>query len=609
MRRAVSLALLWALLTAGGCGQRPSLLIGYLAEQPDSALMAEVVAGTLRQAGARAITVACPDLVNCGRRLQAGDIDLLPDYSGSVRVFFRSGAIQTGDLHAVRQLLTTAGMAATPGLGFRAPYVLLMDRDKALAEEVASIEDLAGLEDVRYAVPPGYTRQPGDGLMALARRYGLDIPIESVEEVASPLDRMAGLLAGRNYVVVVRAPFLPPDSGLVALKDSLDFFPRYESMVAIGSRAEGHRSFVESALEPLYGLISEKEVASAMRKIVVQGRGAETVARRLLIDQGVIDADSPTLRRPEMVVAYAVAESLGPLGGQAIVALRRAYPDRPVNMVAVDTPLATLDRGRADLALVYTSDFFRLNPEGLFLGRDPRGEAIAAIGRREFLLLVNEDTPADANPLAGRIGVPLSWTAGGKAAARMLFLAGRTPAVRATGPDLIRAVREGDMDGAIVMLDGNTRDALQALSAEGPGLRSASLVEWLVRGPVFLNPVRLPTSPVPGEDQPVDTFSMQVLLAGPAPRGRTGPVHGGPASAVATRNLPVPLREADAIASAVESPEMPDPVVPSFRDRQAVARAGVGESSWQETTLIVGGIAFMIWAGLLLARPVARRRD
>ena len=165
------------------------------------------------------------------------------------------------------------------------------------------------------------------------------------------------------------------------------------------------------------------------------------------------------------------------------------------------------------------------------------------------------------------------------------------------------------MDGAIVMLDGNTRDALQALSAEGPGLRSASLVEWLVRGPVFLNPVRLPTSPVPGENQPVDTFSMQVLLAGPAPRGRTGPVHGGPASAVATRNLPVPLREADAIAAAVESSEVPDPVVPSFRDRQAVARAGVGESSWQETTLIVGGIAFMVWAGWLLARPAARRRD
>ncbi|RDD63509.1 glycine betaine ABC transporter substrate-binding protein [Ferruginivarius sediminum] len=607
MRRAALLALAATLIVLAGCAQRPSLRIGHLAEQPDSALMAEIVAETLRQAGARAIAVACPDLVNCGRRLQAGDIDLLPGYSGSARVFFRSRAIQDGGLEAVRQVLASTGISVTPGLGFSAPYVLLMDSNKALAKDMTSVEDLSRLEDARFAVPPGYTRQPGDGLLALARRYGLDIQPSAVEEVASPGERMAALLAGRTDVAVIRAPYVRPDLGLSELADTLDFYPRYEATVVIGPRAEEHRGFVESALKPLYGALMATEVEPAIREIIVQGRDTETVARRILVAEGVIDAESPTVRRPEMVVAYTGAESLSPLGGQAILALRRAYPERPVNMLSVAAPLAALEQGKADLALVHTSDFFELTWDGLFRGRDRRGEAIAAIGRRHFLLLVREGMPPEANPLSGRIGTPPGWTAGGKVAARMLVLAGRGPDLRATGPSLIRAVRAGELDAAIVMLDADTQAALQELPAEAPKLRAASLTDWLIGAPFFLNEVRLPTSPVPGQKAPVDTFSMQVLLAGPAPQGRTGPVHGGPASAIATRNLPLPLREAESIANAAESTEVPDPVLPSFRDRQAVTANGITESPWLETILIIVGIAFMAWAGWLLAQPVTRR--
>lgn len=607
MRRVRLLSLLAILVLVAGCAQRPTLRVGHLEDQPISTLMAEIVAETLRQADARAIVVPCPDLVSCGRKLQAGDIDILPAFSGSTRVFLRSRGLGDGSLPAVRRALANIDMQVTPGLGFRAPYLLLMESRSALTEEIATIEGLSRLPDARFAVPPGYTRQPGDGLLAMARRYGLDIQPEEVKEVAAPGERVADLLAGRIDVGVVRAPYLREGLGLTALADNLDFYPRYEATVVIGPRASRHHAFVEQALTPLFGALEDTEVEPAMREIIVQGRTPETIARRMLVAEGVIDTETPTVRRPEMIVAYTGAESLSPLGGQAILALRRAFPERPVNMLAVASPMGALELGRADLALVHTSDFFDLTWDGLFRGRDPRGEAIAAIGRRDFLLLVQPDFPDEANPFSGRIGIPPGWTAAGKVAARMLVLAGRGPDSRGTGPSLIRAVRTGELDAAIVMLDGDTQLALQDLPPDAPGVRAVSLTSWLVGAPFFLNEVRLAPVPVPGQSGAIDTLSMQVLLAGPAPRGTTGPVHGGPASAVATRNLPIPLREAEAIAEAADTTEVPDPVLPNFRDRQATTPVSVAESPWVETGLIVLAIAFLAWAGWLLARPVARR--
>lgn len=605
--RTVLLALTAAAIFAAGCAPQPNLLVGRLAHQPDSALMAEMVAETLRQSGARAFTVTCPNLVGCGRRLQAGDIDLLPEYSGSARVFFSSSAVGDGSLKAVQRALTPARMWVTPGLGFRAPYALLMEESNALANDMTSIEDLSRMENARFTVPPGYTRQPGDGLLALARRYGFKIRTEAVQEVGSQADRIAALLEGRTDVAVIRAPYVRKEQGLRELDDTLTFYPEYEATVVIGPRAAAHRGLIESALAPLFGSLLATEVEPAIREITIQGRDPETVARRMLVTEGVIDAEAPTVRRPEMVVARTGAESLSPLEDQATLLLRRAYPERPVDMLSAAAPLGALEQGKADLALVHTSDFFQLTPDGLYLGRDRRGEAIAAVGRRHFLLIAGNGTPTQANPMSRRIGTPPGWTAGGKVAARMLVLAGQVPDVRANGPSLIRAVRAGELDAAIVMLDADTRAALQVLPPDQPKLRTVSLTEWLTSAPFFLNEVRLPASPIPGEQKLVDTFSMQVLLAGPAPRGRAGPVHGGPASAMATRNLPLPLREAESIAAAAESSEAPDPVLPSFRDRQVVTRTGVAESPWFETLLIIAAVAFMAWAGWLLAQPVTRR--
>jgi glycine betaine/choline ABC-type transport system substrate-binding protein len=596
-------ALLLAVGVLAACAPRPSFRVGYLDGQPDSALMAELVVQTLKHAGTRAVLTACPTPVACGRQLQAGDIDLLPEYTGTARAAIAGGAATDGRLAAVRRALRDAGLGASPALGFEAPYRLLMRTDAANAREVATIADLANLEQPRFAVPPGYMRQPADGLFALARRYGLEIAPAQVAELRAPAERVAQLLSGEIDVAVVRAPFIR-ERAVTVLSDPLDFYPRYAATVIYGPAAAERRETVEAALRPLFGAVTAAAVQPLLLEQVLHGRDAGPLAGRLLVELGVLDATGPSVRRPDMTVVTGAGERLGDLGGSALLAVRRAFPERPVAVITSGDPAAALVEGTAELAIVHTSDFFQIGWRGNYAGRDPRLEAIAPVGRRPFLLLTRPGREADAgNPLAERVGTQPAWTAGGEVAARILTLAGNAPAQRMSAGQLISAIGDGELDAALVLLDDGAREALSGPA--GDRVRVANLGDWVVAPPFFLNAQRLPADAVPGAAAPVDTLSMQLVLAGPAPREtQTGPVHGGPASTVGTAGRPLPLREAETLAAASDAAEPLDPVLPTFRERAARAQAARQDdrSAWLETGLVLGALVYLAWAGALLAR-------
>ncbi len=598
----VLVGILLAATLLAGCAQRPSFRIGYLEGQPDSALMAELVAQTLKHAGARTVLTACSTPLACGRQLQAGDIDLLPEYSGTARAFFAGEPVSDGRLPAVQRALEDAGLAATPAFGFDAPYRLLMRSAQAETQAVATIADLSELERPRFAVPPGYMRQPGDGLFALARRYGLEITPEQVAELQAPSERVAKLLSDEVDVAVTRAPFVRQTS-MTALSDPLDFYPRYQAAVVLGPAATARQAFIEEALKPLFGRVTDETVQPLLREQVLQGREAGPLASRLLVDLGVLDATGPSVRRPDMTVAVRGGAELGDLGGAALLTVRRAFPERPVQMVTRNDPAAALADGTAELAIVHTSDFFQLSWRGAYGGRDPRLEAITAVGRQPFLLLTRAGREApERNPLTQRVGTQPGWTAGGKVAARILALASNQPAQRMTSGQLISALRAGELDAALLLLDEGAREALG--TPANNDIQAADLSQWVIAPPFFLNAQRLPASAVPGSDGPIDTLSMQLVLAGPAlQEATTGPVHGGPASTVGIQGRPVPLREAETLAAANDTTETLDPVLPSFRDRATRAEAARRDdrSNWLETGMILAALAYLAWAGSLLA--------
>ena len=143
--------------------------------------MAEMLAGTLRRAGQRTLQVPCGDLRACTRALRAGEIDLMPAYSGDAVALTRGRpADPIVGLDEARRAFSVLDIMVSRSLGFAAPFRVVMRTDRAADAEIAAIKDLATLEDgVRFAVPEDYAARPGDGLHALSRRHGFGSSISA----------------------------------------------------------------------------------------------------------------------------------------------------------------------------------------------------------------------------------------------------------------------------------------------------------------------------------------------------------------------------------------------------------------------------------------------
>ncbi|NIR29996.1 MAG: hypothetical protein GWN84_11905 [Gammaproteobacteria bacterium] len=102
----------------------------------------------------------------------------------------------------------------------------------------------------------------------------------------------------------------------------------------------------------------------------------------------------------------------------------------------------------------------------------------------------------------------------------------------------------------------------------------------------------------------LDTFSMQLLLAGAAPPTGYGLRSGGPASAIPTVGQPLSLEQAEALARASATAERPDPVLQSVWERASrrdEADRGLAADAL-DTALNLAVFAFVFWLLVILIR-------
>ncbi len=116
----------------------------------------------------------------------------------------------------------------------------------------------------------------------------------------------------------------------------------------------------------------------------------------------------------------------------------------------------------------------------------------------------------------------------------------------------------------------------------------------------------LPKDTYPGQTEALDTVGVQIVLAGPAPSQRAGPLAGGPVAALHLQAPPLSVEEANALAQAIGIPEPPDPLVPSVWLRALVQDSTADGATWGQnildTTLNVAVIAFLVWVGMMIIR-------
>jgi hypothetical protein len=217
------------------------------------------------------------------------------------------------------------------------------------------------------------------------------------------------------------------------------------------------------------------------------------------------------------------------------------------------------------------------------------------------------------NPFAGKIGVAPEGSGGASVATRVLGLAGKEPAARATPAKLLEKLASGKLSGVLLLAEPPHPELAEAMAGSSPlTIRPvAERIEQLAaeHGDLpFLRAARIAAGTYPNQPEPVDTFGSQVVIAGPAAQEAGASRIGGPAAALRTAGLPLSPDEVDALLQATRVKELPDPVLPSpWTVGASGAERQYGPGAELDTGLNVAVWIFLGWLVYLLLRRERRR--
>ena len=157
--------------------------------------------------------------------LEAGAIDLYPDYTGTVA----EEILKTGRMTAeeMRAALAARGVGVTGPLGFNNTYALVMRRSRAAELGLERISDLARHPELRVGLTHEFLERR-DGWKPLAAHYGLTMAdVRGIEHAVAYAALASGAIDLMDaYSTDAR---LAADD-LAVLEDDRAFFPRYDAV-------------------------------------------------------------------------------------------------------------------------------------------------------------------------------------------------------------------------------------------------------------------------------------------------------------------------------------------------------------------------------------------
>ncbi|MGF1511829.1 MAG: glycine betaine ABC transporter substrate-binding protein [Myxococcota bacterium] len=522
----------------------------------------------------------------CLRGLQEGVLDVYPEYTGTLLGL--GGLPPTTDAEAAyeaaRRIVQPLGLALGPRLGVRNDYAIAVRRDVSLRRGLTEIGDLAKLDGpLRFASDTEATRRSGDGIPALARRYGLTLG--SVLRFP-PEQRSAwfdALVEGRaDAAEVYSTDPRVTEYGLVLLKDALGFYPSYEAAALARQDTFERHPKLEEVLKDLAGQVD----TDAMRDMVarVEGRGDDyrEVARAHLERVGLLpETETATVTRHELPLAIGTADDVGYLPIQAARALREVMPVRRLRVSSTSDPAEAVRSGRSRFGLVGAAEFLVPSGRGFKMGEGI--EAVGVVGSRLAHVLAPGGPRVGPRKGTIRLGVEPVGGPSHRLASLVANALGMTERLEIVAVDDAGSLlANGEVDAILLMAELGHPRVLELLEDGAVELRSFAPVSdprLTLRYPM-LRPARIPPHTYPGQEKTLETVSSQVVLAAVVPPDDNPLGDSGPGIAGLTRDAPlrVPPHTASQIAAALRAPESVDPLLPAspgLRPTAPPARARV----------------------------------
>lgn len=268
--------------SSSGAGAASTIKVGS-ADFPESALLAEIYAGALEAKG-----IKVEKKLNIGAReayipaLQDGSIDLIPEYTGVLRDYFKKG--QTGtDAEAVYTELKASVPATLTVLDKSAAEdkdALVMKKSRADELGVKSIADLAGKASTLTVGGPPEWKTRDTGIPGFKKIYGLEFKAFRPLDAGGPLT----LAALKNGQIDAGDLFTTDPSiaanDLVALEDPKNMYAA-QNVVPLITKSKSNAT-IEGALNAVSAKLDTATLAALLKEVVVDKKDADVVAKEFL---------------------------------------------------------------------------------------------------------------------------------------------------------------------------------------------------------------------------------------------------------------------------------------------------------------------------------------
>jgi len=258
MKRLAVCLLLMLCACSGASADGPSVRVGSK-KFTESVILGDVVTQLARSTGARAEhRRELGGTQVLWQALRRGDIDVYPEYTGTLRQELFAGRALPDD-EALREALAAEGVRLGASLGFNDTYALGMKEEEAARLNIRTLSDLREHPELRLAFSNEFMDR-ADGWPALRARYAL--PQTEVRGLDHDL-AYRGLESGALQVTDLYST----DAEIAyyhlrVLEDDLHHFPAYDAVLLYRAELVERAPEVVAALERLEGRVSESEMVA-----------------------------------------------------------------------------------------------------------------------------------------------------------------------------------------------------------------------------------------------------------------------------------------------------------------------------------------------------------
>lgn len=245
-----------------------SVILGELAKA--AASQADVTAVHQRELGGTSIL---------WRALKQGDIDVYPEYTGTITHELLQDVAPDADIPSLRARLQPLGIGITDSLGFNNTYAVGMLGATADKLGVSRLSDLAARPTLRFGFSNEFIDR-ADGWPGIRQRYGL--PQTQVRGLDHALSYRAVASGAVDAIDLYSTDAEIPYYHLKTLVDDRHYFPRYEAVYLYRLALVKSAPTLVTALQKLAGRIDENAMRAMNARVKLQGVSEDVVVAGFL---------------------------------------------------------------------------------------------------------------------------------------------------------------------------------------------------------------------------------------------------------------------------------------------------------------------------------------